>query len=145
MMTYENITMIISVIALMISLISLIFSKINMIKVEKIYYGQSEISIRNSISNAKIRLTDILSNANTNQNEYTRQCIKVAIEELLNAYEEACAKYLDAKIDRKRFRKTYSAEIRNIIESKKFSKYFEFGSKYEAVKKVYNEWFNLEK
>ncbi len=36
-------------------------------------------------------------------------------------------------------------EVRNIIESKKFSKYFEFGSKYEAVKKVYNEWFNLEK
>ncbi|MDR2569884.1 MAG: hypothetical protein LBD23_06250, partial [Oscillospiraceae bacterium] len=39
----------------------------------------------------------------------------VAIETNLNAYDEACAKYKDGKIDQVRFQKTYQAEIRNLV------------------------------
>ncbi len=141
-MNYEIISTIISVIAIVISLFSLILTKINTSKIERIYYGQSEITIRDAITNAKNRITDILLKEN---NQYTKQCMKVSIEQLLNVYEEACAKYIDSKIDKKRFKKTYIDEIKNIVESDDFKEYFQFGSKYDAIKKVYDEWFNLEK
>lgn len=145
MTIYEIMSIIISSIAIMISLLSVIFTKINTNRIEKIYYGQSEIAIRESITVAKEKITDILLKANTQSNQYTNQCMKVAMEQLLNAYEEACAKYIDSKIDKKRFKKTYIDEIKNIVESDDFNEYFRFGSKYDAIKKVYNEWFNLEK
>lgn len=144
MTIYELLATIISSIAIIISLLALIFTKINANKIEKIYYGQSEIAIRETITNARNRITDILLNANTGNNQYTNQCMKVSIEQLLNSYEEACAKYIDSKIDRKRFKKTYIDEIKNIVESEDFKEYFQFGSKYDAIKKVYEEWFNLE-
>lgn len=145
MTIYEKISISISSIALVVSLLSVIFSKINMNKIEKIYYGQSELAIRESITNAKNKITDILSNVNNQNNLYTKQCMKVAIEQLLNSYEEACTKYIDSKIDKKRFKKTYFNEIKNLVESEELNQYFNFGSKYDAIKKVYNEWFNLEK
>lgn len=145
MTNYEILATVISSIAIIISLLAFIFTKTNANKIEKIYYGQSEIAIRDTISNAKNRITDILLKANAENNQYTNQCMKVSIEQLLNAYEEACAKYIDSKIDKKRFKKTYIDEIKNIVESDDFNKYFHFGSKYEAIKKVYEEWFNLEK
>lgn len=145
MTVYEIITIAISSMALIISIISMVFSKINMNKTEKIYYGQSELAISESITNAKNRVTDILANASEQNNQYTNQCMKVAIEQLLNSYEEACAKYIDSKVDKKRFKKTYFDEIKNIVESVELNEYFKFGSKYDAIKMVYEEWFNLEK
>lgn len=145
MTNYEILATVISIISIIIALFALIFTKINSNKIEKIYYGQIEISIRETITNAKNRITDILLNSNEENSQYTNQCIKVSIEQLLNTYEEACSKYIDSKIDKKRFKKTYIDEIKNIIESNDFKEYFHFGSKYDAIKKVYNEWFNLEK
>lgn len=145
MTNYEIVSITISGIALLISISSAIFTKINMNRTEKINYGQIEIATRQTITNAKNRLTDILSNVSTNNNQYTKQCVKVAIEELLNTYEEACDKYIDGKIDKKRFKKTYIDEIKNIVETNDFKEYFRFGAKYTAIKKVYNEWFDLEK
>src|SRR5262245_29096823 len=37
-----------------------------------------------------------------------------AVEENLNAYEDACGKYLDKKIDKDRFKRMYYSEIENI-------------------------------
>jgi len=145
MTIYEILATVISSVAIIISFLSLIFTKINTNKIEKIYYGQSELAIRETITNAKNKITDILLKANTENNQYTNQCMKVSIEQLLNAYEEACAKYIDSKIDKKRFKKLYIDEIKNIVETEDFNEYFRFGSKYDAIKKVYNEWFNLEK
>ena len=145
MNVYESIATILSIIALLISLLSIIFSKMNMNKIEKIYYGQTELTIRESISSARNRITDILLNANVSNNKYTDQLIKSATEDLLNSYEEACSKYLDKKVDKKRFKKTYFDEIKSVVEYDAFDNHFRFGAKYDAIKKVYNEWFNLEK
>lgn len=142
---YEVMAIILSIIALLISLLSLIFSKINMNRVEKIYYGQTELTIRGSITSARNKITDILLNSNINNNKYTDQLMKSATEELLNSYEEACSKYLDKKVDKKRFKKTYLDEIKNVVEYDGFDVYFKFSSKYDAIKKVYTEWFRLEK
>ena len=113
MTIYEIITTVISSIAIIISLFALIFTKMNANKIEKISYGQSEIAIRETITNARNRITDILLKANKENNQYTNQCMKVSIEQLLNVYEEACSKYIDSKIDKKRFKKTYIDEIKN--------------------------------
>lgn len=136
MSNYESISTVLSTGAVIISIISYMTSRINMIRIEKMYYGQSELLVREAITNAKNRITDILSN-----NQYTKQQIDVAIEQLLKAYEEACAIYIDIKIDKKRFKKTYMYEIKEIVESDDFKEYFQFGSKYSAIKKVYKEWF----
>lgn len=139
----EKITVFISILSLLISIISLVLSRISMTRNEKIYYGQAELSIRDSITSAKNRVATAIQD--DSHNPYKDQIVKFAIEEFLNSYEEACAKYIDKKIDKKRFKKTYSDEIKNLVESEDLKKHFQFGSKYDAIKTVYNEWFNLEK
>ena len=68
-----------------------------------------------------------------------------AKQEYLNAYEEACMKYIDGKIDKERFKKTYVIELRNIVGSVSLKKYIDStSSPYNAIKKVYTEWNNLE-
>ena len=139
----EKITIIISSISLIVAIASFIVTKFNATKIEKIYYGQTELSIRGTITSAKNRIANTIQESA--DNSYSDQLFKFAIEELLNAYEEACAKYIDSKVDKKRFRKTYYDEIKNIVENKEFDNYFKRGSKYNAITKVYDEWFNLEK
>lgn len=78
--------------------------------------------------------------------DFKEQRFRVALENNLNAYNEACAKYLDGKIDKVRFKKSYHSEIQNIVQNQNLKKYFEGpASKYKAVLKVFDEWFNLEK
>lgn len=143
MITNENVAVIISGLSLLISIFSLLITKFNATKIEKIYYGQTELFIRQAITLSKDRLANIIQDNTQNQNK--SPLVNFAIEELLNAYEEACAKYIDLKVDRNRFKKTYFDEIKNIVESGDFDSYFKFGSKYDAIKIVYNQWFNLEK
>lgn len=138
---YETMSTVLSSGAIIISIVSYVTSRVNMIRIEKTYYGQSELLVREAITNAKNRITDILSTVNSSNNQYTKQRMDIAVEQLLKAYEEACAKYIDIKIDKKRFKKTYIYEIKEIVESDDFKEYFQFGSQYGAIKKVYKEWF----
>ena len=73
---------------------------------------------------------------------------KSAMENLLNAYENSCMKYLDDKIDKKRFKQTYFAEIRRIFEppDNAFKTFLhpEGISKFKALWKVYREWYDVE-
>lgn len=68
------------------------------------------------------------------------------MESYLNAYEDACGKYLDKKIDEVRFKKSYISEIKNICEKELYNAFMqpESTSKYTAIWKVYKEWNNLE-
>ncbi len=50
---------------------------------------------------------------------------EVAKEDLLNSYEEACFKYIDNKIDKERFKKTYIKEIKQIVENENLKKYLD--------------------
>jgi hypothetical protein len=68
-----------------------------------------------------------------------------AVEDNLNAFEDACAKYLDNKIDRKRFKRMYVSEIRNFCMCKEghpvHNKLFpEQQSNFKAIWKVFHEW-----
>lgn len=142
-MTVNNIiTMILSILSIMISLITLIYTIINSQKMKKISFGEIEYSIRTHIDSARNNLNDAL--LVSDQSDKYKQFIRVRIEEFLNAYEEACAKYLDNKVDKKRFHNTYYSEIQKLVESKEFKEYFQFGSNYDAIKIVYTKWFKLD-
>jgi Skp family chaperone for outer membrane proteins len=89
---------------------------------------------------------DSLTTEEQTQLEFKKKRFDTAVENLLNAYEEACAKYVDKKIDKERFKKNYFRSIRNVVENEKFKDYYVgVQSNYKATLKVYKEWFDFEK
>ncbi len=68
--------------------------------------------------------------------------LELSEENYRNAYEDACAKYLDGKVDRDRFEKMYKSDIRRLVESEPHKKYYATNqSPYSNTLRVYNEWF----
>ena len=114
---------------------------------KKTAYGNIELQIRTMISEAKYRQIQFAEKLNyDSENEFLNKQFDAINEELLNAYDEACAKYLDKKVDKERFRKMYFHEIKQLVECKEFSEaYDRVSSRYIATIKVYQEWVNLEK
>ena len=140
MNTTEIITICISFLSFLLSFFSMVFSVSNMAKIERISYGEFELSIRQTITLAKNNVVTAIQKA-TDNNSYDDQIVKFTVEELLNTYEEVCAKYIDKKLDRKRFKEMYCNEIKNVVESNTLKTFFQSDSKYDATKKVYDEWF----
>lgn len=116
-----------------------------------------EISLRSAITSANEKMMDchesmedLLAKKSLTADEKRLMDLKqkrfnVALENYLNAYEEACSMYLDNKVDKVRFHKNYVSEIRNLVEKKELSKYFDaVTSRYKAMLKVYREWNDLE-
>jgi hypothetical protein len=67
-----------------------------------------------------------------------------AAQQLLGSYDEACARFLDGKIDGERFLKSYRAEIRDLCEKQRGTIHKllhpkEF-SNYKAIWSVYVRW-----
>lgn len=155
--------------SLIVAIIALIksnlFSKNSLNKSEiqnLIAMGNLEVTISERISNSRDKVGDITMiisplvskkklGSITKDEELTLEAqIKVldsAVENNLNAYEDACSKYLDNKIDIERFKKTYHTEVRQLVENQNLnSVYFNpLTSKFKAIMKVYDEWNNLEK
>lgn len=107
-----------------------------------------ELDIRNLIMHAKERYEDKVLSFDKGVGKgrliYTKLMDSV-LEDCLNAFDEACTKYIDGKIDKTRFKKTYFDEIRQLVENKAFNdKYSGPQTKYEATVKVYKEWKNRE-
>ena len=66
------------------------------------------------------------------------------IEEVLNAYEISCLKYLDNKIDKNSF-KVYEKEIKNLFQQDSpYYKRITTPNSFQSIKKVYREWKSLE-
>lgn len=145
-----------------ISLVISIFAFATSHKASQIAMGESEKSSRDLLSQARRHMDECvkdLSGVQTNKEaadynetkfKATEHSLKSAVEDWLNAYEEICSKYLDKKIDRKRFKKTYKSEIRGIVESKEDNEFVyrlinpEGTSRFRAIWKVYRQWEHLE-
>lgn len=126
--------------------------------------GQTETALREQIALARQRMEDVgfklqevlngrnrtdLSKEETVHLEFLEKSWNSSVEGYLNAYEDACGKYFDNKIDKKRFKKMYIEEIRNICDPERgaFSRHMhpDATSKFEAIWKVYKEWLRYEK
>lgn len=126
-----------------------------------VQHASVELEIRNAIEGAKYNIQTLSSSfaplkvghekGTLSENEEAVYQIHLKtldsmIESMLNQYDDACAKYLDGKIDKARFRKTYHKEIANIVENAEFKEYFDpTTSRYKPILMVYKEWFDYEK
>ena len=131
---------------IIISLAALGFSLFSFCKSISLMRGQVEMQIREMISSAQCRYTDLgIQLSKDDQNETLIASVNAALEIVLNAYDEACAKYIDKKVDRERFKKLYITEIRNLVENDSTKSYYVMPqSKFQSTVKVYREWYNLE-
>ena len=118
----EKVSIIISIIALFVSLASFILNCINSKLEKKSSDGQVEIELHKMIADAKnnFRQTCMELLRDTSNPIYI-SAVNLAIEDIANAYEEACAKYLDGKVDKKRFKKIYHNDIKIHVTHIKFN------------------------
>lgn len=154
-----NYSLLISGFSLIVAIIALIVSFKASSKSNSIAMGEIELSIHEAISNSEARVSENTikmlpllhkkdkSDEEKKQLEVYEKVFAQAIEDNLNSYDQACSKYLDKKVDKERFRRTYRTPIRRLIqESPQLDKYFDRNkTHYHAILKVYDEWENLEK
>lgn len=147
MTNYEITSIILSIIAIIISMVSFKKSdKLNMASIE-LYINERITNTKEKVYDISMQMATSLDEleAHPKQKEAFNKIFEGAVENNLNAYEEACTKYLDKKIDRKRFKKNYQSEIRNLVQNKQFAKYYDtVTSKYRATLKVYKLWEDSE-
>jgi len=124
-------------------------------------HGMVELEISQSIENAKSNVNDIsiimvplvsrerlktTSSEDDETLELYRKNFNAATQTLINYYDSACSKYIDGKVDKVRFKKSYKNEIRKLVENDDFKEYFNpLTSSYKPILNVYSEWEDLEK
>jgi len=153
----DIVSIVIAAISVVISLFALSKSSKASSAALNIQHASVELEIRNAIENSKNQIQNLsitfaplkVKTSRTQDEEalfqFHQKALDSGIESLLNQYDDACAKYIDGKIDKHRFKKTYNKEIRNIVENKEFEEYFNpTTSNYKPILIVYKEWFDLE-
>jgi len=132
-------------VAIIISIIALVNSSIAAKMMNNLTKGQVEMQLHEMITTAKHHYTEICLK-HPNSSELVEGFILAAKEDVQNAYDEACQKYIDGKIDKERFRKSYFSQIRELVNSPATKdSYIGIQSNFQATKKVYDEWYNLER
>lgn len=109
--------------------------------------AQIEMQMRELVSTARSRYQDRVAQFVGNEDSDVHiALVSAAQEDVLNAYDEICSKYLDdGKVDKVRFKKLYHDEIRQLVtDPSNVEKYREPQTKFHATNKVCNEWNNLE-
>lgn len=133
-------------------------------KANEISIGQTETAMREQIALARQRMEDVgfklqeilrgrkkenLSPEEQSHLSFLETSWNSSVEGYINAYEDACGKFIDNKTDPTRFKKMYIEEIRNICDPKRESyarhMHPEATSKFEAIWKTYKEWHRHEK
>ncbi len=119
----------------------------------KLNEAQTELYIQELIMNARKLILDItleklkleVDSENKSQSELIEALMSHTLQEVLNSFEIACSKYLDDKVDKKRFKKTYIREITELFSIEAYKILLTDTNSYQAIKKVNNEWNNHEK
>lgn len=159
---------IIATLSLLVSIIAIIYARASSVKANtiaqenlKIQQGIVELEISQSIENAKSKVNEIsiimaplkskedhktINSEDAATLETYRKTLNAAIQSMLNCYDSACSKYIDGKVDKVRFKKTYKTEIRRLLESDDLKEYFNpLTSSYKPILSVYSEWEDLER
>lgn len=145
----DIVSVIIALGALLVAYLAFRTSKKATLRANDMQMGQSENQIRTLITTAKMNFQNVsiqfaLSSEKDKQG-ILEASIQATHEDVLNAYDEACARYNDNRIDKLRFKKMYFSEIKQLVENTANSDYYNpLTSRYQATIKVYNEWNNLE-
>lgn len=124
----------------------------------KVEHGMIELSIRSAITDAKKHVVETttplqpflyklknniaLTPEETHTFDHAQKVFKSAEEDEINAYEEACAKYITGKVDYKTFEHLYHGEIKQLVENPNLSDYFfpTEKSPFQSIIDVYTKW-----
>ena len=156
MTLYEGIAVAVSIIAFIATVVNIFFyfsltKEYNGLVKEqnKIAQGQAETSMRELIMSARRNVENIAEKVAQEDKDVKaiyEKMFNSAQEDLRNAYEEACSRYRDGKIDKERFKRMYSTEIRKLVEDEDQKKIYDsISTPYQCTVAVYEEWFNFEK
>ena len=145
---FEVLSISISILAIIASVIALMLNnKANEIQrtLVKLTQTQTETTIFGIIRDAKVKFLEIASGMANAANEDTKELLRLnahaAIEDVCNAFESACARYLEGIVDKNHFWRMYDVELREWVNSDiARDKYIEHQSTYYATMQVYDEW-----
>lgn len=106
--------------------------------------GAIETQIRSAIFDANKEMLHCAMEVEKNPTSKVAQQAYFAAEEMYrNAYEDACGKYNDGKIDQERFEKMYKQEIYKLVNDPDQSKYYATNqTPYATTVSVYKKWFS---
>lgn len=136
---------IVAIVAAAISLIAVVIAFISLFNSKKASQVSMELLIQQLIGTSRKDTREFSYKISSGDKDITKKLLDSYLEQELNTYDVACAAYIDKKIDRKRFKKTYSTEIQNLFEKGEATKkLLDRPGRYNAIKKVYENWFNLE-
>ena len=154
-------TLIISLCSLLIAIFSFFWAQSSNSKSHLNAQGMIELEIYSKIDEAENRIADFsitmnpliakekidsLTAVEKESLKLFRTTLKAKEQTMLNAYDTACTKYRDNKVDRSRFKKDFQTRIRNLMNDKNMSKYLEnHASPYQAIIKVFHDWEDTEK
>lgn len=157
MTKYEFYSLVMSAIALVAAAIGTILSignlKVskNAIKIatdaEKTANGELKMNIREKISaarnevlKARMMLEEYKEDFPKKSLDKRKQFLNSTLEDYFNSYESACNLYFKGNVNKEDFTEEYKEEIKDLVESEKFNKYFEPDtSRYQAMIKFNNE------
>ena len=156
-----NVIPFVDVIAALIALISLIVAIVNVkayMRLQKEYnkmvetqmltgQGALETQVRSAIGEAYQNWVSLgVMLAKNPTDDFLKNVVAGAEEVYRNAYEDACGKYNDGKVDKDRFKLMYQTEIRRLVEEEPHKEFYANNqSPYDATLKVYNEWYHQER
>ena len=146
-----------NIVSLVISLISLGISIANfvmyviltkkynsMVKIQTLTaQGSFETQIRSAIFDATKNLNHYaIELSHDPDNEILQSAYFAAEEQYRNTYEDACAKYIDDKIDKQRFEKMYKQEINKLVNDPQQKEFYATNqTTYSSTVAVWKEWF----
>lgn len=107
--------------------------------------GILETEIRKNIVEARLRIIEyghkIPETLSENDAQLFKHILDSLYEDYRNAYEDACSKYEDNKIDRLRFEKMYKDSIKQLVEDEIHKGFYvEPQTKYTCTLKLYKKW-----
>lgn len=143
-----------------------IFSAIAIVysaRTKNIAMGQAETTLRQNISNTRrefatlsVQISTVrdgkrdteLTKADERRLEPLEAALRAAVEDNLTAYDDACSKYIDGKIDRVRFRKSYEDEIVHLCRVKEGLQHELMNPsescRFQTIWAVYRQWKHLD-
>lgn len=137
---------IVAIVAAAISLAAVVIALFSLSNSKRASQVSMELLIQQLIGSSRKDTREFSYKVSGDDKSITTMLMNSYLEQELNTYDVACAAYIDNKIDRKRFKKTYSTEIQNLFEKGQATKeLLDKHGRYYAIKKVYEEWFNPEK
>lgn len=106
--------------------------------------GALETQIRSAIAAVTHDIVALAVEIEKNpESKMLQYAYSAAEESYRNAYEDACGKYMDGKIDKERFKKMYQREIRRLVEEEPHKQsYMGAQTPYASTVAVYKEWYS---